>query len=43
VKRIVTNPGAALSLRSHHHGAEPWVAVRSTARVTIGDSVRLVS
>ncbi len=43
VKRIVVHPGAALSLQSHHHRAEHWVVVHGTARVTIGDEVRLVS
>ncbi|MDO5606267.1 MAG: mannose-1-phosphate guanylyltransferase/mannose-6-phosphate isomerase, partial [Paracoccus sp. (in: a-proteobacteria)] len=43
VKRIVVNPGAALSLQSHHHRAEHWIVVEGTARVTIGDEVRLVS
>jgi mannose-1-phosphate guanylyltransferase/mannose-6-phosphate isomerase len=43
VKRIVVHPGAALSLQSHHHRAEHWIVVRGTARVTIGDKVRLVT
>ncbi|MDU8945230.1 mannose-1-phosphate guanylyltransferase/mannose-6-phosphate isomerase [Ovoidimarina sediminis] len=43
VKRIVVNPGAALSLQSHNHRAEHWVVVNGTARVTIDDEVKLVS
>jgi mannose-1-phosphate guanylyltransferase/mannose-6-phosphate isomerase len=43
VKRIVVNPGAALSLQSHHHRAEHWIVVEGTARVTIDDKVHLVS
>jgi mannose-1-phosphate guanylyltransferase/mannose-6-phosphate isomerase len=43
VKRIVVKPGAALSLQSHHHRAEHWIVVEGTARVTIGDEVRIVS
>lgn len=43
VKRIVVNPGAALSLQSHHHRSEHWIVVRGTARVTVDDEVRLVS
>lgn len=43
VKRIVVNPGAALSLQSHHHRAEHWIVVQGTARVTIDDTVQLVS
>ncbi len=42
VKRIVVNPGAALSLQSHHHRSEHWIVVEGTAKVTIGDEVRLV-
>ena len=43
VKRIVVHPGAALSLQSHMHRAEHWIVVQGTARVTIGDEVRLVA
>jgi mannose-1-phosphate guanylyltransferase/mannose-6-phosphate isomerase len=43
VKRIVVNPGAALSLQMHHHRAEHWVVVRGTARVTRGDETLLLS
>ena len=42
VKRIVVNPGAALSLQMHHHRAEHWIVVRGTARVTCGDKTYLV-
>ncbi|MFZ1467636.1 MAG: mannose-1-phosphate guanylyltransferase/mannose-6-phosphate isomerase [Paracoccaceae bacterium] len=43
VKRITVNPGAALSLQSHVHRAEHWIVVQGTARVTVGDEVRLMS
>jgi mannose-1-phosphate guanylyltransferase/mannose-6-phosphate isomerase len=43
VKRIMVNPGAALSLQMHHHRAEHWIVVSGTARVTCGDEVRLLS
>ena len=43
VKRIHVNPGAALSLQSHHHRAEHWIVVQGTARVTIDDKAQLVS
>ncbi len=43
VKRIHVNPGAALSLQSHHHRSEHWIVVEGTARVTIDDTVTLVS
>jgi mannose-1-phosphate guanylyltransferase/mannose-6-phosphate isomerase len=39
VKRIVVNPGQALSLQMHHHRAEHWVVVSGTARVTRGDEL----
>ena len=43
VKRIVVNPGAALSLQSHHHRSEHWIVVSGTAKVTVDDEVKLVS
>ncbi|MDO5528938.1 MAG: mannose-1-phosphate guanylyltransferase/mannose-6-phosphate isomerase [Paracoccus sp. (in: a-proteobacteria)] len=43
VKRIVVNPGAALSLQSHHHRSEHWIVVEGTARVTVDDNVQLIS
>ena len=43
VKRIVVHPGAALSLQSHHHRSEHWIVVEGTARVTVDDTVQLVS
>jgi mannose-1-phosphate guanylyltransferase/mannose-6-phosphate isomerase len=42
VKRIVVKQGGRLSLQLHHHRAEHWVIVRGTARVTIGDDVRIL-
>jgi mannose-1-phosphate guanylyltransferase/mannose-6-phosphate isomerase len=43
VKRIVVHPGAALSLQSHFHRSEHWIVVQGTARVTVDDTVRLLS
>ena len=43
VKQIVVKPGGTLSLQSHVHRAEHWVVVSGTARVTIGDEVRLLT
>ncbi|MCC7320326.1 MAG: mannose-1-phosphate guanylyltransferase/mannose-6-phosphate isomerase [Rubellimicrobium sp.] len=43
VKRIVVKPGAALSLQSHFHRSEHWIVVSGTARVTVNDTVRLVT
>jgi mannose-1-phosphate guanylyltransferase/mannose-6-phosphate isomerase len=42
VKRIVVNPGKTLSLQFHHHRAEHWVVVRGTAKITVGEEVRLL-
>ena len=43
VKRIVVDPGAALSLQMHYHRAEHWIVVRGTARVTRGDEPFLLT
>ncbi|AEI96529.1 mannose-1-phosphate guanylyltransferase/mannose-6-phosphate isomerase [Roseobacter litoralis] len=43
VKRIHVHPGAALSLQSHHHRSEHWIVVEGTARVTVDETVKLVS
>lgn len=43
VKRIVVKPGAALSLQSHHHRAEHWIVVQGTAKVTVGEEVKLLT
>ena len=42
VKRIVVKPGGILSLQSHVHRSEHWIVVEGTAKVTIGDKVKLV-
>lgn len=43
VKRIVVKPGGALSLQSHFHRSEHWIVVAGTARVTIGESSKLLT
>ena len=43
VKRIFVNPGAALSLQSHHHRSEHWVVVQGTAKVTVNENVKIIS
>ena len=43
VKRIVVEPGAALSLQMHYHRAEHWIVVRGTARVTRGEECFLLT
>ncbi|WP_187431092.1 Alginate biosynthesis protein AlgA (plasmid) [Roseobacter fucihabitans] len=43
VKRIHVHPGAALSLQSHHHRSEHWIVVEGTAKVTVDETVKLIS
>ncbi len=43
VKRIMVKPGGRLSLQSHVHRAEHWVVVEGTAKVTVGDEVKLLT
>lgn len=43
VKRIHVNPGEALSLQSHHHRSEHWIVVEGTAKITIDDTIKLVT
>jgi mannose-1-phosphate guanylyltransferase / mannose-6-phosphate isomerase len=43
VKRIHVHPGASLSLQSHMHRSEHWIVVAGTARVTVGDTVQLLT
>lgn len=43
VKRIYVNPGASLSLQSHHHRSEHWIVVEGTAAVTIEDTETLLT
>jgi mannose-6-phosphate isomerase-like protein (cupin superfamily) len=38
VKGICVTPGSKLSLQSHHHLAEHWIAAEGTVRVTIGET-----
>jgi mannose-1-phosphate guanylyltransferase/mannose-6-phosphate isomerase len=43
IKRIVVKPGASLSLQMHHHRSEHWVVVSGAARVTVDETVTLVT
>ena len=38
----MVKPGGRLSLQLHHHRAEHWVVVSGTARVTLGDDVKMI-
>jgi mannose-1-phosphate guanylyltransferase/mannose-6-phosphate isomerase len=42
VKLLHVKPGGKLSMKMHHHRSEHWVVVRGTARVTIGETEKLV-
>ena len=37
VKRLIVNPGAALSLQKHARRDEHWTVVKGTARVTLDE------
>jgi len=37
VKKLVVNPGEALSLQLHYHRSEHWIVVKGTAKVTLVD------
>jgi mannose-6-phosphate isomerase len=43
IKRIEVKPGQRLSLQMHHHRSEHWIVVSGTAKVTCGESVRIVN
>ena len=43
VKRISVKPGAALSLQSHEYRSEHWIVVEGTAKVTVGEELKLVT
>lgn len=43
VKLLHVKPGGKLSLQMHHHRSEHWVVVHGTAKVTIGDTEKLVA
>jgi mannose-1-phosphate guanylyltransferase/mannose-6-phosphate isomerase len=43
VKKIIVNPGAALSLQSHNYRSEHWVVVEGIAKVTIGNDVKTIT
>jgi len=43
VKRIVVKPGASLSLQSHFHRSEHWIVVEGTAKVTVDETVTLIT
>ena len=42
VKLLHVKPGGQLSMQMHHHRSEHWVVVQGTAKVTVGDTEKLV-
>ena len=42
MKKIVVNQGARLSLQMHYHRSEHWIVTGGTAKVTLGDEVKIV-
>lgn len=43
VKKITVKPKQKLSLQMHHHRAEHWIVVSGTAKVTIGESEKILT
>jgi mannose-1-phosphate guanylyltransferase / mannose-6-phosphate isomerase len=43
VKRITVKPNGILSLQSHFHRAEHWIVVSGTARVTIDNTITMLT
>lgn len=39
----MVNPGASLSLQSHHHRSEHWIIVEGKAKVTIKEAFKIVT
>ncbi len=42
-KILTVYPGGILSLQSHRHRAEHWIVLRGTAKVTNGESVKILN
>ena len=40
IKRIIVNPGAALSLQSHKYRSEHWIVVKGNAKVTVDKKIQ---
>ncbi|QXE89111.1 cupin domain-containing protein [Geomonas subterranea] len=43
IKRIEVLPGQRLSLQMHHHRSEHWIVVSGTAKVTCGETVKIIN
>ncbi|MBP2658713.1 MAG: mannose-phosphate guanylyltransferase/mannose-6-phosphate isomerase [Firmicutes bacterium] len=42
MKQVRINPGHGLSLQMHYHRSEHWIVTSGTARVTLGEEVKMV-
>ena len=42
MKKLVVNPGQRLSLQMHYHRSEHWIVIGGTAKVTLGDEIKMV-
>lgn len=42
IKKITVKPGEKLSMQMHHHRSEHWIVVSGIAKVTNGDTVKLI-
>lgn len=42
IKKIVVTPGQRLSLQMHYHRSEHWIVIKGSAKVTIGESEKMV-
>lgn len=42
MKKIMVSPGQRLSLQMHYHRSEHWIVTGGTAKVTLGDEVKMV-
>lgn len=42
MKKITVTPGQQLSLQLHYHRSEHWIVIAGTAKVTIGESEKMV-
>ena len=43
IKRIIVQPGKRLSLQKHYYRKEHWVVVSGTAKVTVGEEVKILN
>jgi mannose-1-phosphate guanylyltransferase/mannose-6-phosphate isomerase len=42
MKQVKVNPGQGLTLQMHYHRSEHWIVTGGTAKVTLGDEIKMV-